>query len=138
MPYGPPLFVYEYVEGVQICKNKVGGLGYMPNLKRSIKNSNSAGSLKSPLHSIPGGRRPYSTLPYSGRSRSKYMMTLDLETRRLANNNLEVISCSVYDGSTYETFYLPDYGYNQIKLLGAIIGYLIQPKNNKTSVYCHN
>lgn len=55
-------------------------------------------------------------------------MTLDLETRTLSSGTgdgcLEVISCSIYDGGIYEVFYLPDYNFNQVELLEAVVEYL--------------
>jgi DNA polymerase type B, organellar and viral len=67
-----------------------------------------------------------------------HILTLDLETRKLSNNKLEVISNCIYNGSTYETFYLPDFDFNQVRLLEASINYLLKSEYNGYSIYVHN
>jgi len=63
------------------------------------------------------------------------ILTLDLETRKLENNNLEVISSCIYDGTEYYTFYSTDY-LNPEALLEATMETLIKFKGYK--VYVHN
>ena len=65
-------------------------------------------------------------------------LTLDLETRKLSNNKLEVISNCIYDGKHYKTFYLTDYEMNQDLLLKASVDYLLKPIYNKCCIYIHN
>jgi hypothetical protein len=66
------------------------------------------------------------------------ILTLDLETRKLSNNELEVISNCIYDGKHYKSFYLTDYDMDQDLLLKASIDYLLNPKYNNYSIYAHN
>jgi hypothetical protein len=66
-----------------------------------------------------------------------HILCLDLETRRLDNGNLEVISSAIYDGIDYYTFYLTDY-INQEELLITTTKVLIDPKYNNYQVYIHN
>jgi DNA polymerase type B, organellar and viral len=66
------------------------------------------------------------------------ILTLDLETRKLSNNELEVISNCIYDGKHYKTFYLTDYDMDQYLLLEASIDYMLKPKYNNYYIYIHN
>ena len=91
-----------------------------------------------------GEIQPYLSKPYSTNTypRSKVLsannpciLTLDLETRRLANGSLEVISSCIYDGNEYITHYLIDYD-NQNEMLTDIVKILT--KYNGYSLYVHN
>jgi hypothetical protein len=65
------------------------------------------------------------------------LLTLDLETRRLDNGQLEVISSAIYDGKDYYAFYLLDYT-NQSDLLKDTVRVLTNPKYKGYKVYIHN
>jgi len=65
------------------------------------------------------------------------ILTLDLETRKLKNNDLEVISAAIWDGEKDYTFYFMDYS-SPDNLLEAVIQCLVDPKYNGWKVYVHN
>jgi hypothetical protein len=65
------------------------------------------------------------------------LLCLDLETRRLDNGQLEVISSAIFDGIDYYTFYLLDYN-TQEDLLIATVKVLTDIKYNGYNVYIHN
>lgn len=65
------------------------------------------------------------------------ILTLDYETRMLKDNTLEVISCVIYDGKFYNTFYITDYA-NSKDLIKASITRLLNKCYSNYSVYIHN
>ena len=87
--------------------------------------------------------RPVSTKAYKKNSKDTTIskikpvniLTLDLETRKLSDNNLEVISSCIFDGTNYYTFYLTDY-LTPEALLEATVETLL--KFNGYKVYIHN
>jgi len=72
--------------------------------------------------------------------KSLKLLTLDLETRRLVNGELEVISSAIYCpgvGKDYLTHYLTDYP-TEYDLLETIVKDLINPRYNGYNLYIHN
>jgi hypothetical protein len=65
------------------------------------------------------------------------LLVLDLETRKLSNSKLQVISGCIYNGVEYDTFYLTDYISEEV-LLAQIANTLVLPKYNKHYLYVHN
>jgi hypothetical protein len=68
---------------------------------------------------------------------SPKIITMDYETRMLKSDILEVISCAIYDGSNYKTFYLSEFVSSK-DLIERSIEYLLDPKYLGWQVYIHN
>jgi hypothetical protein len=134
--------LYKYINGVQTyfeaplnSRYIEGGTAYKKSESKKVVKE-----YKSPVASAT--KRKYSTSSNPPVGHSPKILTLDLETRRLSDDNLEVISNCIYDGSTYETFYLTDYNFDQDKLLKASIEYLLKPWGGTAykgyNIYVHN
>jgi hypothetical protein len=65
----------------------------------------------------------------------KFILTLDLETRRLDNGQLQVISSAIYDGEDFTTHYLTDFA-NEAAMLIDVVKTLTS--YNGYSLYIHN
>lgn len=66
------------------------------------------------------------------------ILTLDTETRRLENGDLEVISIAVYDGQDYKTWYIADYVGSDPMIQDCIRWLLNSKKYNHHVIYVHN
>jgi hypothetical protein len=68
-------------------------------------------------------------------------ITLDLETSKLPDNTLQVISAAVFDGTTFSTYFLNDFASSDEMLLEMIADLRMNTENNgrrSLSVYIHN
>lgn len=65
-------------------------------------------------------------------------ITLDLETRKLKNNSLEVISAVFFDGENYFTYFLTDYKSSNLMIIQMLKDLLNNPEYNGRNIYIHN
>nr|BAM29340.1 dnapol [Lentinula edodes] len=66
----------------------------------------------------------------------KNFLTMDLETRTI-NGEMTSYCVSIYDGKTFESFYLSDYS-NEKEMLRTSILYLMKRKYHNHKIYIHN
>lgn len=64
-------------------------------------------------------------------------ITLDLETQRMPDNDLRVISAVFYDGHIYNTYFINDFT-SSADLIAVMLSDLFQPRNSGKIVYIHN
>lgn len=124
---------------------------YDKGIIKYSKNENNQHSYINPTHKIISRNRNNSILSnlsnlgkdnsnkrhYSTNTRLIKIIAADLETRKLNNNNLEVISAAYYDGTAPYTFYIKDY-INSQDMLFTFINDLIQDKYHRYTIYFHN
>jgi hypothetical protein len=121
---------YQYISGIQedeaIEKDK-GSIPYTPfNHKIGVcsprfYSTSALGKAQSAVFATQGGKkRRYKKTELSPlgsphqlssdpKPKLPNIITMDYETRKLDSGILEVISCAIYDGNQYQTFYLSDF-----------------------------
>lgn len=65
-------------------------------------------------------------------------ITLDLETQRLPDNNLRVISAVFYDGMSYSTYFINDYATSDDMIATMLRDLITDPSHADSTVYVHN